>query len=132
MLRKFNHQTLNIKSGRRGNIRGASSCRSWLEDGRFGSPGSMKNPSTYNKIAVASTFSPRFEQVLSEAKRIGDRFGSNLSLIYVGERNDETTKKFQSILGRLRLPTDSPVYYGSGDPGDGILRAISENNIDLI
>jgi nucleotide-binding universal stress UspA family protein len=92
----------------------------------------MKNPSTYNKIAVASTFSPRFEQVLSEAKRIGDRFGSNLSLIYVGQRSDETTKKFQAILGRLRLPTDSPIYYGEGDPADGILRAITENNVDLI
>ena len=92
----------------------------------------MTNPSTYNKIAVASTFSPRFEQVLSEAKRIGDRFGSNLSLIYVGQRSDETTKKFQSILGRLRLPTDSPIHYGEGDPADGILRAITDNNVDLI
>lgn len=92
----------------------------------------MTNPSTYNKIAVASTFSPRFEQVLSEAKRIGDRFGSNLSLIYVGQRSDETTKKFQSILGRLRLPTDSPIHYGEGDPADGILHAITDNNVDLI
>lgn len=92
----------------------------------------MKNPSTYSKIAVASTFSPRFEQVLSEAKRIGDRFGSNLSLIYVGQRSDETTKKFQAILGRLRLPTASPIHYGEGDPADAILRAITENNVDLI
>jgi nucleotide-binding universal stress UspA family protein len=92
----------------------------------------MTSPSTYNKIAVASTFSPRFEQVLSEAKRIGDRFGSNLSLIYIGQRSDETTKKFQSILGRLRLSTDSPIHYGEGDPADGILHAITDNNVDLI
>lgn len=92
----------------------------------------MLNPSTYKKIAVASTFSPRFEQVLSEAKRIGDRFGSDLSLIYVGERSDETDKKFADILGRLQLPTDSPVHYGAGDPAEGILRAIADNNVDLI
>jgi nucleotide-binding universal stress UspA family protein len=92
----------------------------------------MLNPSTYKKIAVASTFSPRFEHVLSEAKRIRDRFESNLSLIYIGERNDETAKKFQAILGRLHLPADSPVHYGGGDPADGILRAITENNVDLI
>jgi nucleotide-binding universal stress UspA family protein len=92
----------------------------------------MINPPTYNKIAVASTFSPRFEQVLSEAKRIGDRFGSNLSLIYIGQRSDETTTKFQSILSRLRLPADSPIHYGSGDPADGILRAITDNRVDLI
>src|SRR5437588_88325 len=92
----------------------------------------MMNPSTYKKIAVASAFSPRFEQVLSEARRIRDRFGADLSLIYIGERNDETTRTFQNILGRLQLPSDSPVYYGQGDPADEILRAITENNVDLI
>ena len=92
----------------------------------------MMNPSNYKKIAVASAFSPRFEQVLSEARRIRDRFGADLSLIYVGERNGETARKFQNILGRLQLPSDSPVHYGRGDPADEILRAITENNIDLI
>ena len=92
----------------------------------------MMNPSLYKKIAVASTFSPRFEQVLSEAKRIRDRLGSSLSLIYVGEETDETTKKFAAILNRLKLPNDSPVHYGRGDPGDGILQVITENNVDLI
>ena len=94
--------------------------------------GPIMNSSTYKQIAVASTFSPRFEQVLSEAKRIRDRFGSSLSLIYVGERNDETAKKFSTILGRLKLPADSPVHYGQGNPADGILRAISDNGVDLI
>jgi nucleotide-binding universal stress UspA family protein len=92
----------------------------------------MLDPSTYKKIAVASTFSPRFEQVLSEAKRIGDRFGSDLSLIYVGERSDETDRKFADIFGRLQLPTDSAVHYGKGDPAEGILRAIADNDVDLI
>jgi len=81
---------------------------------------------------VASTFSPRFEQVLSEAGRIRERFGSDLSLIYIGERNDETAKRFQNILGRLHLPSDSPVHYGEGDPANGILRAIADNDVDLI
>src|SRR5205085_10442589 len=92
----------------------------------------MMNPSTYKRIAVASTFSPRFEEVLSEAGRIRDRFGSDLSLIYIGERSEETAKKFPSIFGRLKLPSDSPVHYGKGDPAEGILRAIAENNVDLI
>jgi nucleotide-binding universal stress UspA family protein len=92
----------------------------------------MINPSPYKSIAVASTFSPRFEQVLSEAKRIRDRFGSVLSLIYVGERNPETAKKFSEILGALQLPRDSAVYYQQGNPADGILRALSDNKIDMI
>jgi nucleotide-binding universal stress UspA family protein len=81
---------------------------------------------------VASTFSPRFEQVLSEAGRIRERFGAALSLIYIGESSDETAKRFQGILGRLQLPGDSPVHYGQGDPADGILRAIADNDVDLI
>jgi len=92
----------------------------------------MMNASTYKKIAVASTFSPRFEQVLSEAKRIRDRFGSSLSLIYIGERNSETSQKFAAIFDRLQLPNDSPVHYGKGDPAEGILRAIADNDVDLI
>src|SRR2546423_7041616 len=92
----------------------------------------MMNPSTYKRIAVASTFSPRFEEVLSEAGRIRDRFGSDLSLIYIGERDEETAKKFETILGRLNLPSDSPVHYGKGDPAKGILRAIADNDVDLI
>ena len=94
--------------------------------------GPVMNPSTYKQIAVASTFSPRFEQVLSEAKRIRDRFGSNLSLIYVGERSEETAQKFAAILDRLKLPADSQVHYGQGAPADGILRAISDHQVDLI
>src|SRR6202011_5854666 len=92
----------------------------------------MIKPSPYKTIAVASTFSPRFEQVLSEAKRIRDRFGSALSLIYVGERNPETVKKFRDILGALQLPRDSAVYYQQGDPAGGILRALNDNKIDMI
>jgi nucleotide-binding universal stress UspA family protein len=92
----------------------------------------MMNPSQYKKIAVASTFSPRFEHVLSEAGRIRNRFGGDLSLIYIGERSDDTAKKFQTILGRLKLPEDAPVHYGSGDPAKGILRAITDNDVDLI
>ena len=92
----------------------------------------MMNRSSYKNIAVASTFSPRFEQVLSEARRIRDRFGSYLSLIYIGERSDETARKFQNMFGRVQLPSDSQVHYGQGDPADGILRAIADNNVDLI
>jgi len=92
----------------------------------------MLNPSSYRTIAVASTFSPRFVQVLSEAKRIRDRFSSDLRLIYVGECNEETTAKFQEVLTRLSLPTESTIYYEQGDPAESILRALAKNKIDMI
>src|SRR3982751_4936047 len=87
---------------------------------------------SYKNIAVASTFSPRFMQVLAEAKRIRGRFGSVLSIIYVGERDAETDRKFSEVLTELELPVDSPVHYAQGDPATGILRTVDEKNIDMI
>ncbi len=92
----------------------------------------MVDPSLYKTIAVASTFSPRFEQVLSEAKRMRDRFSAALSLIHVGERNQETTKKFGEVLSSLQLPADSTIYYERGNPAEGILRSLRENKIDMV
>jgi len=92
----------------------------------------MLDPAPYRSVAVATTFSPRFEQVLAEAKRVRDRFDAELCLIYVGEQNDETTAKFAGALERLALPKDSPIHYEQGDPATAILRAIERNNIDVI
>jgi len=92
----------------------------------------MSNPSPYRIIAVASTFSPRFKQVLSEAKRIRDRFVSDLHVIYVGERNEETAKKFGDAFAQLQLPGNSSIHYKQGDPADAILRVLVEDKIDMI
>ena len=69
-------------------------------------------------------------QVLAEAKRIQDRFASDLHLIYVGERTEETTRKFKEAFAELGLPADSIVHYGTGHPAEAILEAAS--NVDLV
>src|SRR6266480_2024736 len=92
----------------------------------------MSNPAPYHTIAVASTFSPRFEQVLAEAKRIRDRFSAGLHLIYVGDRNEETSKKFNDALTQLQLPADSPIHYEAGDPAEAILRVLTRHKIDMV
>ncbi|HMG04676.1 MAG TPA: universal stress protein [Chthoniobacterales bacterium] len=88
----------------------------------------------YRTVAVASTFSPRFVQVLAEAKRIRDRLCQELHVIYVGKRNEETTLKFSTALRQLELPEDSLIYYQEqdSDPAVAILEAARENKIDLI
>jgi nucleotide-binding universal stress UspA family protein len=86
----------------------------------------------YRTVAVASTFSPRFVQVLAEGKRIRDRLASQLQLIYVGKRDEETNRKFGSALRQLDLPADSTIHYHEGDPAEAILEAARENGIDLI
>jgi nucleotide-binding universal stress UspA family protein len=92
----------------------------------------MRDPSPYKSIAVASTFSPRFKQVLAEAKRIQERFSADLHLIYVGEHNEEIAKKFSHALAQLELPLDSKIHYEEGAPAEAILRALAREKIDMI
>jgi nucleotide-binding universal stress UspA family protein len=92
----------------------------------------MRDPSPYKTIAVASTFSPRFKQVLAEAKRIRERFSADLHLIYVGEHSEEIAKKFTDALGQLELPLDSKIHYEEGAPAEAILRALVREKIDMI
>jgi nucleotide-binding universal stress UspA family protein len=92
----------------------------------------MRDSSPYKTIAVATTFSPRFKHVLAEAKRIRDRFGAELHLIYVGRRNDETSRRFSDVLAELELPADSPIHYEEGDPAEAILAALARENIDML
>src|SRR5215470_14258064 len=93
---------------------------------------SMRDSSPYKTIAVATTFSPRFKQVLAEAKRIRDRFSADLHLIHVGRRNGETPSKFRAVLAELDLPADSPIHYEQGDPAEAILGALARENIDML
>ena len=87
----------------------------------------------YRTVAVASTFSPRFRQVLAEAKRVRDRLCRQLQLIYVGTRNEETANKFAAALLELELPKDSTIHYQQGeDPARAILDAARTNEIDLL
>lgn len=91
----------------------------------------MQEP-LYKRIAVASAFSPRFEQVLAEAKRVRDRFGSDLNLIYVGEKDDETARRFAEALAAMELPADSLIHYHQGAPAEAILEAVRANQVELV
>lgn len=86
----------------------------------------------YKRIAVASAFSPRFEQVLAEAKRVRDRLGAELNLIYVGEQDENTSARFREALVGRGLPADSLIHYHQGSPADAILEAVRVNAVDLL
>ena len=92
----------------------------------------MRDSPPYKTIAVATTFSPRFKQVLAEAKRIRDRFSADLHLIHVGKRNQDTPRKFGEVLAELKLPADSAIHYEEGDPAEAILAALTREKIDML
>jgi hypothetical protein len=86
----------------------------------------------YRTVAVASTFSPRFLQVLAEGKRIRDRLCQQMHLIYVGKCDEETTRKFSDAFLQLELPSDSTIHYQEGDPAVAILAVATANEVDLL
>ena len=92
----------------------------------------MKSEPPYRSVAVAATFSPRFHQVLAEANRVRERFGSALSIIYVGKRDGATKQKFAEAVEKLQLPADSVVHYEEGDPASAILAAARRHQVDLL
>ncbi|CAN5601410.1 hypothetical protein BH20VER3_BH20VER3_16110 [soil metagenome] len=88
--------------------------------------------SPYRSIAVAATFSPRFHQVLAEANRIRQHFDARLSMIYVGERNAQSEKKFAEAITKLKLPADAAVHYEQGDAASSILSAAGKIDAQLL
>jgi nucleotide-binding universal stress UspA family protein len=105
-------------------------CRNSLE--RESSTALMSDTSPYKTIAVATTFSPRFEQVLAEAKRIRQRFSADLHLIFAGKQTEETANRFHDVLAQIELPTDSKIHYEEGDPAEAILCALAREKIDMV
>jgi nucleotide-binding universal stress UspA family protein len=86
----------------------------------------------YQRIAVASAFSPRFEQVLAEAKRVRERLAAELNLIYVGKKDAKTTERFTMALAEMGLPPDLLIHYQTGSPAEAIMKAAREHGIELI
>jgi nucleotide-binding universal stress UspA family protein len=86
----------------------------------------------YSRAGVATTFSPRFRDVLAEAGRISDVFQIPLHLIHAAEESGDKVERFRDTLRSLELPEDAPIHFQPGQPSDAILKIQSEQQIDLL
>ncbi len=86
---------------------------------------------SYARIGVASTFSPRFFAVLTEADRFARKFGAELEIIHAADEDPGKESIFQDALARLeRL---SKVRWAQGNsPAEAIISSIEENDCDLL
>src|SRR4030095_12792866 len=75
---------------------------------------------------------PAVQAGAREAKRIRERFSADLHLIYVGEGDEETAKKFRDAFAQLQLPPDSAIHYEKGSTAEAILGALAREKIDMI
>ncbi len=92
----------------------------------------FSNSSMYRSIAAATTFSPRFHAVLSEAGRTADYFGATLQLIHVGEETPEKKARIAEGLAQFQLRPDTQVHWVPGEPAATICRLAGEFGCDLL
>ncbi len=86
----------------------------------------------YRRAGVATTFSPRFRDVLAEAGRISDLFKVPLHLIHAAEETSEKLDRFRETLRSLELSKDAPIHFQPGPPAEAILNVLSQQQIDLL
>ncbi len=80
----------------------------------------------YQRLAVATAFSPTFASVLTDARRFAEHCGATLEVIHAGERTEEKEQKFQKVLGG---PT--PIHWVQGEtPAQAI--ATKSSDFDLL
>jgi nucleotide-binding universal stress UspA family protein len=86
----------------------------------------------YQRVGVATAFSPRFLAVLAEAGRVAHSLGAPLELIHADAFDEEKVEKFRKALADLELDTASPIRFETGEPASAILRSQEANGIDLL
>ncbi len=85
------------------------------------------------RIAVAISFSPYCQSVLSEAKHLADVLGASLLLIHAGEKTADKEMEVLEMIKELKINADlSTVTWDEGKEVKVILDFCDENNVDLL
>lgn len=85
----------------------------------------------YRRIGVASTFSPRFFAVLTEADCFARHVGAELEIIHAADEDEEKEKRFHEALGKLQRI--GRVRWAEGaNPSEAIISAAEEFGHGLV
>lgn len=87
----------------------------------------------FKNIAIGVAFSPNLKANLHEAARLAISFKGKLSLIHVGEENEEKRNTVTSCLSYFNDQNlDYSIDFGIGNPVEVILNHLETQNIDLV
>jgi nucleotide-binding universal stress UspA family protein len=87
----------------------------------------------FETIAVAISFSPRLEALLSESKRITDKLNASLILIHVGEKTPDKQQRLEKLIAKLGIDENKcRINWMDGEPVETILRLCKLNVVDLL
>jgi nucleotide-binding universal stress UspA family protein len=87
----------------------------------------------FETIAVAISFSPRLEALLSESKRIAETLHASLLLIHVGDKTSEKETRLEKLMTKLGIDENKcRINWMDGEPVETILRLCKLNVVDLL
>ena len=85
----------------------------------------------FGKVAVASTFSPRFLPMLAEAKAIAELLDRPLEVIHAGEDTAESQDRFSEAFAQMQFT--GPIHWRQAPlPSDAIVQAVRDAGIGLL
>ncbi len=89
--------------------------------------------SEFRKIALASTFSPRFLPLLAEAQHFAARFGERFAVIHSGPREAKSEELFAKAFEDFGFaPKPEVIWVSETNPHEAITDAISDSGVDLV
>jgi len=84
-------------------------------------------------IAVAVSFSPNCQFILTEAKRLTDALEASLLLLHIGDKTTAKEKELDEQMANVGIdPNQSRVIWMDGEPVDTILKLCKLNIVDLL
>ena len=87
----------------------------------------------FRKLGLAVTFSPNALSHLKAAERLQKLFGSQLCLIHVGEKNDESEMKLKNLVYSAGIEKENyEIVWKTGEPAKVITEICSSEEIDLL
>lgn len=85
----------------------------------------------FGKVAVASTFSPRFAPMLAKARAIATLLDRPLKIIHAGQDTPENEERFAEVFAKMQF--SGPVHWRqAAQPSDAIIQVVRENRIGLL
>ncbi len=86
----------------------------------------------FSKMALASTFSPRFLPLLAEANAFSTRLGGGFSVITAGDCGPAERERFAKAFADLGIDPAPALHCVPGEPAAAILRTAREQGVDLL
>jgi nucleotide-binding universal stress UspA family protein len=89
--------------------------------------------SLFNKLGLAITFSPTGKALLKETKRLSEIFKSELVLIHVGDKTNQTELHLNEVIENAGMsPGNVEIIWTEGEPANAILSSSKKAGVDLL